>query len=81
MLDVIYVISELATAVAVGVAAYQLYQNRSLAITSFEDEVSNEYRAIIKEIPIDVMLGGEPCPEDAKRCRNQIYNYIDFTNE
>ena len=75
------VAASMVTAVGVVIAAIQLWLTKRQAVTTFEDEVSNEYRQIAKSIPVQAMLGEDLREEEFNRALNEIYNYIDFTNE
>lgn len=70
-----------ATAVGVFFAAVQLRFTKKQAITTFEDQVSNEYRQIVKAIPVKALLGESLTDDEFYGALNDLYNYIDFTNE
>ena len=50
-------IASLATAVGVGIAAWQIWENRKLAQTTFEDSLDKQYRSLVMQIPVDVLIG------------------------
>src|SRR5690606_30717776 len=77
----INMLSGIATAVGVVFAAAGLLFSWRQSITWFEDEIANEYRALIKEMPVDVLLDGDQVTPREDELLNKIYNYIDFTNE
>jgi len=70
-----------ATAIGVVVAAVQLWLTKKQAVTTFEDQVSNEYRQIAKAIPVKALLGENLIEDEFEHALNDLYNYIDFTNE
>lgn len=79
--ELINLIASIATAAGVILAAIGLWLTKIQAMTSFEDSVSNEYRQIVKLIPVNALLGIELSEEEYANSLNDIYNYIDFTNE
>ena len=73
--------ASLATAVGVGIAAWQIWESRKLAQTTFEDSLDKQYRSLVMQIPVDVLIG-KPIPDEKKReVREIIYNYLDLCNE
>lgn len=66
------------TALGVGVLGIQIYLMRRQVQTQFEDSMSEEYRALIKEIPANVLMGHEKADED--KIAEYIYNYLDLSN-
>ena len=79
--DIVNLVASIATAVGVILAAVGLWLAKIQSMTSFEDGVSNEYRQIVKLIPVRALLGDELSDEEFENSLNDIYNYIDFTNE
>lgn len=59
-------IASLATAVGVGIAAWQIWESRKLAQTTFEDSLDKQYRSLVMQIPVDVLIG-KPIPDEKKR--------------
>jgi len=49
--------------------------------TNFEDSLSKEYRTIIKEIPIEALLGKELNENKFQDALPAFYSYIDLSNE
>jgi hypothetical protein len=70
-----------ATAFGIIVAAVQLRLTKKQAVTTFEDQISNEYRQIVKTIPVNALLGENLTDREFEGALNDLYNYIDFTNE
>jgi hypothetical protein len=60
---VLTALSNIATAVGVAVAAYQLLNSRRQATTSFEDTLNAQYRKVIEPLPLGALFG-EPLKED-----------------
>lgn len=81
ILSAIQEFAPLLTAAGVLLASLQLWLRYQLAKTRFEDDLAKEYRLLIKEIPVDVLLGKAPRPEQHEMAREQIFNYFDLTNE
>ncbi|MDQ7954757.1 MAG: hypothetical protein RET84_02555 [Pseudomonadota bacterium] len=50
-------IASVATAVGVGVAAYQLFVARQQARTTFEDLLNGQYWVLIKRLPLEALSG------------------------
>lgn len=74
-------VASFATALGVGVAAWQIWEGRKLSQTTFEDSLDQQYRNLVKEIPVDVLLG-KPVQDNKKNeTREIIYNYLDLCNE
>jgi hypothetical protein len=74
-------IASLATALGVGIAAWQLWASRKLAQTTFEDSLDLQYRNIVMQIPVDALLGRAIPDEERRKVREIIYNYLDLCNE
>jgi len=76
--------SFVATVVFVIVALWQIMLVRKQSTTTFEDNLSKQYRKIMESIPTDVWLGSELKTlgeEKLDRCRDAMYRYIDLSNE
>lgn len=56
-------IANIATAVGVLLAAWQLWLSRKQSITTFEDSFSREYRELAAKLPTKALLG-QPLSED-----------------
>jgi hypothetical protein len=74
-------LSSIATAIGVLVAATQLWASRQQATTQFEDSLAQDYRAILRKIPIQALLGEDLSDEEYKNNLDNFYYYIDLTNE
>jgi len=74
-------VGSIATAVAVMIAAWQLYRGTLQARTNFEDDLSREYRELARCIPVKAHLGEELGGEDFEQAFSRLYQYIDLTNE
>ncbi len=74
------IISQVATAIGVSIAAWQLWESRKIAQTSFEDGIDQQYRNIAMIIPVDVLIG-DPVKDNKNELREIIYNYLDLCNE
>ena len=74
-------LASIATAIGVGVAAWQIRESKKLSQSSFEDSLDQQYRNLVMKIPVDALLG-KPIPADEmKKVREIIYNYLDLCNE
>ena len=81
MLELLTAAASLATAVGVIVAAYQIRLTRQLSRTQFEDDLTKQFREIIRRIPIEALLGEELGEEAYDRTRDDFFRYIDLSNE
>jgi hypothetical protein len=73
-------LSDIATAIGVAVAAYQLRNSRRQATTSFEDSLNTQYRQVIAQLPIEALFG-EPLKQDLSGLLPHFYRYFDLCNE
>ena len=73
-------IASIATAIAVCIAAWQIWESRKLAQTSFEDGLDEQYRNLTMDIPVDALIG-KPVTDKNGKLREIIYNYLDLCNE
>jgi hypothetical protein len=81
MLELLTAAASLATAIGVIVAAYQIRLTRQLSRTQFEDDLTKQFREIIRRIPIEALLGDELSEEAYDRTRDDFFRYIDLSNE
>jgi hypothetical protein len=70
-----------ATALGVILAAIGLLMQGRFARSSFEDELTREYRAIIRCIPTKAMLGGKLTNDERHDALKHFYHYFDLCNE
>ena len=74
-------ISNIATMLAVIVAAYQLYLLHKQSVTNFEDDFAKEYRELASKLPIKAFLGDAFSNADIKKHLDEMYHYFDLCNE
>lgn len=74
-------VASVATAVGVGVAAYQLFVARQQARTTFEDSLNAQYRAVIERIPLEALFGEQIGKEEVFSHLLHFYRYFDLCNE
>jgi hypothetical protein len=74
-------VASIATALAVFVAACQLYRGTLQARTNFEDELCREYRELASCIPVKAHFGEVLSAEEFELALPRLYQYIDLTNE
>lgn len=80
-LEVLSALASIATAGGVGVAAWQLFVTRQQAVTSFEDSLTSQYRALIERIPVEALFGEKLRPGDqAALLRISIATLISVTS-
>jgi len=81
MYQVLLTSALLATSIGVFLGVWQLWRTKVQSLTSFEDQLAREYRQIARDIPVDALLGREIPEENFEKVREQIFNYIDLSNE
>ena len=74
-------VSSIATSIGVLLILYQIWQSRKIAQASFEDSVDREYRELVKDIPMDALVGKPLTNERQSEARELAYNYLDLCNE
>ena len=74
-------IASIATAFGVGIAAWQIWESRKLAQTTFEDSFDQQYRSLAMQIPVDALIGRAVIDEERRAVREKLYNYLDLCNE
>lgn len=80
--DIIAIVTAGAT-VATAIAVFQGTKRlgKSQARTAFEDDMSREYREILKSIPIAALLNYELAPDKYAESLRAFFLYIDLCNE
>lgn len=80
-LEILSSLANIATAAALGVAAWQLVLAKHQAITGFEDSFAKEYRELASKLPTKALLG-EPLTDDEYNSHfDEMYHYFDLCNE
>lgn len=79
--EIITLLSSLATTIGVFFAWYQIRRTGDLHRTQFEDSLSKEYRELIQKIPIKVFLGKELTPEEFEQAKPVLFHYLNLTND
>jgi hypothetical protein len=74
-------LSNIATAIGVGFAAWQLFTTRKQAATTFEDSLTNQYRTLIERIPVAALFGEKLDPQKQADLLSHFYRYFDLCNE
>ena len=75
------IIASIATAIGVGIAAWQIWRNANQTKTSFEDSLTKEYRELMRSVPYQALIGKEVSEAEEKQSKEAIYNYLDFCNQ
>jgi hypothetical protein len=73
-------VAGIATAMGVFFAAFQPWQTRARAITTFEDSLAGAYRQIIGRLPTEALLGEILRPEARRAQLHEFYRHFDLTN-
>jgi hypothetical protein len=80
-LEIFSALANIATAAAVGVAAWQLVLAKRQAVTSFEDSFAKEYRDLTSKLPTKALLGEPLNDEEYSTHFDEMYHYFDLCNE
>jgi hypothetical protein len=81
MADNLTAISNLATAIGVGVGVWQLWLGHRQNITTFEDSMAREYRELAATLPTKALLGEQLTDEEFREHFDEFYRYFDLSNE
>jgi len=74
-------VTSVATAIWVAIAAWQLWESRKLSAAAFEDSFDEKYRQLAYDIPVDALLSKKVNKQDMTQAREWVYNYLDLSNE
>ncbi len=66
--------------IGVFIAVWQIWESRKIAQTSFENGLNQEYRELVRDIPMDALIG-KSIKDKKEGLREIIYNYLDLCNE
>ena len=81
ILEILSAVSNLATAIGVGVAANQLRVTRRQSVTTFEDSLTVQYREVAATIPLTALLGEPLTTKEHEDHLKYFYRYFDLCNE
>jgi hypothetical protein len=81
MSEKINAIASVATAIGVLVAIVQLWYARKLATTEFEDQLAAQYRQLIRELPVEALMGKPLSDQQHKAALGTFLHYFDLSNE
>lgn len=76
--EILGLIASFATAIAVLLIFWQILLSKQQAITAFEDDLTKQYRDIIKNIPLEALLGENLDNATYTKTLNHFYHYIDL---
>ena len=74
-------IANAGTALAVIFAAWQIWQSKQQAVTSFEDSLAKEYRKLTARLPTKALLGEPLTENEYEDSFYEMYHYFDLCNE
>jgi len=80
-LEALSAIANIATAVGVGVAAWQLLAARRQATSAFEDSLTSQYRTLTERLPLQALLGEPLSASELQPSLLHFYRYFDLCNE
>lgn len=81
MNDILTLLSSIATAIGVLVAAWQLWLAHRQSVTAFEDSFAREYRELAATLPTKALLGESLTDEEHAAHFDEFYHYFDLSNE
>ena len=81
VVDFIQTLAAIATAVGVLIAGRQLNLTKQQSVTAFEDQLSEQYRAIARCLPVKALLGESLSQEEHTKALSDFYHYFDLSNE
>jgi hypothetical protein len=81
MLEILSAVANVATAIAVICAAWQLLLSQRQAVTAFEDALAKEYRDIAATLPVKALLGEPLTEEEHVKSFDEFYRYFDLCNQ
>jgi hypothetical protein len=81
MTEILTAVANVATALGVFLAVWQLYQAHRQNVTSFEDSFAREYRELAATLPTKALLGEELTEDEHKEHLDEFYHYFDLCNE
>jgi hypothetical protein len=79
--DAVQSIASLATAIGVGLAAWQLRLTKQQAQSEFEDRLNEQYRKVAARIPLAALLGRPLDDDELTSSLRAFYDYFDLSNE
>ena len=74
-------VGSIATAFAVFVAAWQLRRGAVQIRSEFEDDLSREYRELVRGLPVKAVLGDPLESDEMDLAFPRLIQYIDLSNE
>lgn len=81
MLNILSALANVATAIAVIVAAWQLFLSQKQSVTTFEDSLAKEYRDIAATLPVEALLGELLSDVEHTDKFDEFYRYFDLCNQ
>lgn len=84
LLHLFEILAHCAAIVGIGIGAYQLWQTRKQAQTTFEDSMAKEYRELANKFPTKVFydfpFSEELTAREKAKAQDEFYRYFDLTN-
>jgi hypothetical protein len=74
-------LSSLATSAGVVFAAVQLWITKKQAILQFEDSLAEQYRDVMRRLPVEATLGEPLVKEKYAEALRDFIHYFDLSNE
>jgi hypothetical protein len=79
--DAVSAIAASISALAVVFAMLQLRATKRIGQLQFEDQLAKEYRELAARIPTKAMLGGRLSRQEYQEAFDELFHYIDLSNE
>lgn len=79
--SVISAVAACVAAVGVWYARHQLKTSRELAQLSFEDALAKEYRELAGQLSKNALMGEVLADDEYEDAFDELYRYVDLTNE
>jgi hypothetical protein len=80
ILNWVTVASAVFTSIGVGIAAWQIRLSQQQGVTTFEDSINAEYRALAAKLPTQALLGEELTEKEHEKHLDEFYHYFDLCN-
>lgn len=79
--ELIQSVASIATAIGVGIAAWQLRMAKQQEESKFEESFAETYRRIAEQLPLEALLGQALDESQLQASLRVFYNYFDLSNE
>jgi hypothetical protein len=81
VLELVGAAASVATALGILLAGWQLRLTQRQAVTQFEDQLSAQYRELLRRLPLPALLGEQLDDASHEKALADFYAYFDLSNE